>query len=379
MTAPTPVPAPGKSRSKKKYPPHLLVRLRKLRQRMRKASLDAVLITYPRDIRYLTNFIGEDSWMFVSSREVIILSDSRFEEEIAINSLFCTAVIRTGAMHLAAAAQIQDHRWRKVGIQTEHLTVQLHQALAKEVGPRKLKPITNWLIEQRAIKDATELRHIRRAIRIQQDAFEQLRTEIKTGMTEQQVTARLEFLMRDAGGEGPSFPTIVAAGTNSSLPHAIPGAAKIKRGEPILIDFGTVVGGYCSDLTRVIHRGPLKRDLREVYRVVLEAQQAAIRIIKPGVKLKDVDKVARKIIDEAGYGDRFGHGLGHGIGLDIHELPTLSGRSKGTLQPGHVVTVEPGIYLPGVGGVRIEDDVLVTKTGRSVLSNLKRDAESAII
>jgi Xaa-Pro aminopeptidase len=346
---------------------------------MKKSGLDGLLITYPRDIQYLTDFTGEDSWLVVTARQLWILSDFRLEEQIARSSPFAKAVIRTKAMQKAAAEVIGDLKLRRIGFQSEHMTVQTHKVLAGEVGVRKLKPINGWLVEQRAVKDEVELKHIRRAIRIQQQAFKQLREEVRLGMTELEITALLENHMREGGGEGPSFPIIVATGPNSSLCHAIPGKSRVRKGQPLLIDFGTVSGGYCSDMTRVLSFGPLRKPLDEVYKVVLEAQQAAIEAIKPGVKLRDVDAVARKIIADAGYGDRFGHGLGHGIGLDIHEQPVLSGKVKGLLQPGHVVTVEPGIYLPGVGGIRIEDDVEVTAKGRRVLSNLPKTPKSAII
>jgi Xaa-Pro aminopeptidase len=176
-----------------------------------------------------------------------------------------------------------------------------------------------------------------------------------------------------------SFPSIIAADANASLPHAVPGKKKIKAGGIVLIDWGAKWGGYCSDLTRVVAVGKMKPKIREIYKIVLDAQVAAIDAIAPGKRLCDIDAVARRAIDKAGYGERFGHSLGHGIGLDIHEQPVLAAKAKGELRPGQVVTVEPGIYLPGVGGVRIEDDVLVTPRGRKVLSDLPKSLESAII
>lgn len=346
---------------------------------MKESGLDGLLISYSRDIQYLTDFTGEDSWLLVTARQLWILSDFRLEEQIARSSPFAKAVIRTKAMQKAAAEVIGDLKLRRIGFQAEHMTVQAHKALTNEISARKLKPINGWLVEQRAVKDEVELKHIRRAIRIQQQAFKQLREDVRLGMSELEITALLESHMREGGGEGPSFPIIVATGPNSSLCHAIPGKSPVRKGQPLLIDFGTVSGGYRSDMTRVLSFGPLRKPLDEVYKVVLEAQQAAIAAIGPGVKLKAVDAVARKIIADAGYGDRFGHGLGHGIGLDIHEQPVLSGKVTGVLEPGHVVTVEPGIYLPGVGGIRIEDDVEVTAKGRRVLSNLPKTPKSAII
>ncbi|HEX7010598.1 MAG TPA: M24 family metallopeptidase, partial [Phycisphaeraceae bacterium] len=188
------------------------------------------------------------------------------------------------------------------------------------------------------------------------------------------------YQMRKLGADGPSFPTIVAADASASLPHAIPGPRKLRKNGIVLIDWGARWGGYCSDLTRVVALGRMPPKLREIYQIVLDAQLAAIDAIAPGKPLKEVDAAARRLIERAGYGRQFGHSLGHGIGLDIHEMPTLSPRSdKGELEPGHVVTVEPGIYLPGIGGVRIEDDVLVTPRGAQVLSRLPKDLKSAMI
>ena len=203
---------------------------------------------------------------------------------------------------------------------------------------------------------------------------------LKPGQHEAELAAFLEYRVRALGADGVSFPTIVAADANAALPHAIPGRRKLKAGSSVLIDWGARFGGYCSDMTRVVALGKMKPKVREIYQIVLDAQLAAIDAIKPGVRQVDVDRVARDVIDQAGYGEQFGHGLGHGLGLDIHEAPRLSPLAgDGVLQPGHVVTVEPGIYLPGQGGVRIEDDVLVTERGHRVLTDLPKTLESAII
>jgi len=239
--------------------------------------------------------------------------------------------------------------------------------------------VYDGLLMQRAVKTPEEVSLIRKALAIQQEAFKRTCRFIKPGRSEVEVAAYLEYEMRKLGADGPSFNTIIAADANASLPHAIPGKKKIRKGGIVLIDWGAKYGGYCSDLTRVVGVGAMSRKMREVYQVVLDAQMAAIDAIAPGKKLADIDKVARDIITRAGYGKAFGHSLGHGIGLDIHEQPTLASRSVGELQPGHIVTVEPGIYLPGVGGVRIEDDVLVTPRGGQVLSSLPKSLESAMI
>ncbi|RKY23956.1 MAG: Xaa-Pro dipeptidase, partial [Planctomycetota bacterium] len=230
----------------------------------------------------------------------------------------------------------------------------------------------------RAIKDSGELKLIRQAIRIAQSAFLELTANGPgqlIGRTEGQVAAELEYLIRQAGAQGAAFDIIVAAGANSSKPHHTPGATKIKFDQPVLFDWGAKVGGYCSDLTRVVFPGKIPPKFREIYDVVRQAQQAGIDAVRASVRCTTPDAAARAVIEQAGYGEQFTHSLGHGIGLDIHEAPGLARKSAGAsevLRAGMVVTVEPGIYLPGLGGVRIEDDVLVTATGCRRLTRLGR-------
>lgn len=361
------------------WPDHLSARLKSLRRRIDAASVDALLVTNPTDVRYLTDFPGDDSWAVVSPRAVTLISDSRFDEQINQACPYVKKVIRSGPIVDALADAVGGMKIQSLGIQADHLTVQTHAKLADKLGANRLKSTDGWLLAQRAVKDATELRSIRRAIALHEQAYMQTMDQIRPGMSENEVATLLEYNMRWIGGEGPSFSTIVAIGPNAALPHHVPGRTRVKPNIPILIDSGTKANGYGSDLTRVIALGGMSQKLIDVYKVVLEAQQAAIEAIRPGAKLKDVDAVARQIIDDAGYGDYFGHGLGHGIGLAIHEQPTLSPRSDGELAENNVVTVEPGVYLPGIGGVRIEDDVLVTARGRRKLTTLPNDLDSAII
>ena len=362
-------------------PLHLRDRLRSLQGRLRDHDVDALLAANPRDIRYLTGFAGDDSWAVIPVRGsgVNVISDFRFDEQIQREAPHARRIIRKGAITDALKQLVDRRKIEKLGVQAEHVTLSLRKAIAKKIGARRICELDDGLLNQRAVKTDDEIRAIRKALRIQQQAFEETCEFIEPGQTEIEVAAYLEYRMRALGADGTSFPTIVAVDANASLPHAVPGKKKVKQGGSILIDWGARADGYCSDLTRMVALGKFKPKVREIYDIVLEAQQAAIDAIAPGVSKKDVDKVARDIITEAGYGDRFGHGLGHGIGLDVHEQPTLSTRSTGALAPGQVVTVEPGIYLPGVGGVRIEDDVLVTERGRRVLSRLPKSPESAMI
>jgi Xaa-Pro aminopeptidase len=368
-----------KKKSSRRWPDHLSDRLRRLRGRMAEQKLDALLINCPQDIRYLTGFSGEDSWALITGRNVVILSDRRFEEELSADAPYARALMRRKSLAQELGKLVQGQRVRKVGFQAEHLTVAGRRAIVKHIAASKLRETSGWLLQLRSIKTAEELPPLRKAIDIQQRALKQTLRRIRPGMTEKRVCAMLEYAMRELGADGPSFGTIIAAGANSSIPHYRPGDVKIKSRSPILIDFGALYRGYHSDMTRVVAFDAFPRKIAEIYQIVREAQQAGIEAIRPGVPLKDVDAAARKVIQKAGYGRQFGHSLGHGIGLEIHEEPRLSWLSTGELEPGHVVTVEPGIYLPGIGGVRLEDDVLVTERSYRNLCSLPTDLESAII
>lgn len=363
------------------YPPHLRQRVKAACDRLTRKRVRALLITNPRDIRYLTGFVGDDSWAVLTAKStaVTVLTDFRFQEQVQDEAPHVRVRVRKAGLSEELATLMKKDRLRRLAIQPAHVTLAQRKAIARKIGSGRLVQIDDGLLGQRAVKDAQEIAAIQRALKIQQEAFRRTVRRIKPGQTEQEIAAFLEYQMRLLGADGPSFPTIVAADANASLPHAVPGSRKVRRGGIVLIDWGARWRGYCSDLTRVVAIGKMPRKIREVYQVVLDAQLAAIDAIKPGVALKEVDAVARRIITKAGYGKHFGHSLGHGLGLDIHEQPTLSAKSKGHLQPGQVVTVEPGVYLPGVGGVRIEDDVLVTQRGRRVLSDLPKDLESTMI
>ena len=370
-----------KRTSKSKPPAHLADRVRALQKRLKQTGASALLVTNPCDIRYLTGFIGDDSWALIPMRglKAYILSDFRFEEQIQKEASHAKAIMRKKSLAEELAGLTKILRADRIAIQPDYTTLAARKTLVKYLGAKRLLVTDDGLLQQRAVKDAGEVKAIRKALSIQQQAFRETCDFIKPGQCEYEVAAYLEYRMRALGADGVSFPSIVAADANASLPHAIPGPRKLKAGGIVLIDFGAKWGGYCSDLTRVVALGKMKPKMREIYQIVLDAQMAAIDAIGPGKKLSDIDAVARGVIEKAGYGERFGHSLGHGIGLDIHEQPVLAGKAKGELEPGQVVTVEPGIYLPGLGGVRIEDDVLVTPRGHKVLSDLPKSLESAII
>ena len=359
----------------------LINRIKCVQQRMDDWKVDALLITNRSDIRYLTGFVGDDSWALLRRRSAIVhvLSDSRFEGQIRKEAPQVRAVMRKASLSDELAKLTKRFKLKKIALQGDYVTLKQKQALGKAVGASRLKVVDDGMLLQRAIKSPREVRFIEEALRIQQRAYRATLKFMRPGHREFEIAAYLEYQMRKLGADKPSFPSIIAADANAAQPHAIPGPRKVRKGGIVLFDWGARLNGYCSDLTRVVALGSMSRKMREIYQIVLDAQLAAIAAIAPGVKLADLDKVARDVIQLAGYGKQFGHSLGHGIGLNIHEQPGLSSRAKGVLQPGHVVTVEPGIYLPGSGGVRIEDDVLVTRSGGRVLSRLPKTLESAII
>jgi Xaa-Pro aminopeptidase len=355
-------------------PDYIRSRWDTLRTRMREKKVDAALITDFTDVAYLTDFGGDDSYLFVTDKAVQLISDSRYEEEIAADCPWVESIMRKVPMAGFAAEFIKKSGAKRVGFDPMRLTVYLAESLRKDAGV-ELVELKQFILEQREVKDAREVDLIRKAARIAEKAFREVKKEVKPGMTEREIAGRLEYLMRVGGSDRPAFPTIIAAGPRGSLPHARATDRKVEAKDQILFDWGAYSGKYNSDLTRVTWLGSMPAELRKVYDIVLEAQQAAIAAVAPGKTGKEVDAVARGLIEKAGYKERFGHGLGHGLGRDVHEWPVLTYHKDGEkkLVPGNVVTVEPGIYLPGVGGVRIEDDVLVTPTGHEVLTDLEKD------
>ena len=363
------------------YPPVLKDRVKQTQKRIREWGADALLLTNEPDIRYLTGFHGEASWAIVPARssKLTVISDSRFDEEIDRQAPQVTKVIRKAGLTEEVKKIAGKKSFKRVALQKNHVSMVVHEAIQKKLGKRRLMYVDDGMLDQRAIKDKGEIALIKKAGQIQCEALKKTLKFIKPGMTENVIAGHLEYQMRLAGAEDYAFNSIVAADGNAALPHAIPDKKKVRKGGVLLIDWGAMYEGYRSDMTRTYALGKWPRKMEEVYKIVLEAQLTAIDAIAPGESLKKIDKIARDIITKAGYGKEFGHSLGHGIGLNVHESPNLHKKAKGVLEPNQVVTVEPGIYLRGVGGVRIEDDILVTAKGHKVLTNLPSDFKSAII
>lgn len=354
-------------------------RIARCRRAMTKRRIKAFLITSRTDQYYLTGFTGEDSALLITPQKVHVITDNRFEQSLNQECPWAQRWLRRQQLTDEVGNVCKQLKLRSLAVQPSNMTLADHAALKKQAGRTRLVLAPPILADMRSIKDAAELATMRKAIKVAQDAFETMRRTIRIGQTEREMAARLEYEMQKLGAAGPSFATICAEGPNAALPHAFPGRRKVKKGSAILFDWGAKVDFYCSDLTRMVFVDSIPKRLGEVYGVVLEAQQRAIAGLRPGARMCDIDAIARTHIGDAGYGEYFGHGLGHGLGLNVHEAPSLSWRSKQKLEAGMLVTVEPGIYLPGVGGVRIEDDVLITAKGRRVLSRLDKTLEGAVL
>lgn len=352
-------------------------RVRRLRATLRKQELDGLLITNHADIHYLTGFHGEATIGVLTSRSFTLITDFRLLEDVEVARPVATPYIRPSGFVEALKDVTDGANLNRIGFQPEHATVEMKSTLGKGVGVRKLVPAPGVVSDLRLIKDEGEVKLIRKAVKIQQEALLATLDQIGPGMSELEVCALLEYEMKVRGSTDPAFDPIVAAGPNGSKPHATPGKAKLRDGAPLLIDWGATHAGYRSDMTRTFSFTKWKPKMREIYEITREAYLAGIAAVKPGVTCGEVDAAARDLIADAGYGAQFGHSLGHGIGLDVHELPRVNKDSKTVLKPGMIVTIEPGIYLPGVGGVRIEDDILVTEKGHRNLCSLPTDMEWA--
>lgn len=357
-------------------------RRKKLISQLKAQSLDALLVTSVTNVRYLTGFTGDSSWLLVGPKLSVILSDGRYRTQLEEECPGLDAVIRPVDQKLTACAAVEfgKAKARKIGFEQDVLTVGLQSTVASGMPSVEWIPTRDLVEDLRQIKDSEEVTEIVKAVNLAQRAFTAMRATLRGELTERQIAHDLEHTIRGLGGEGAAFPPIVAVGDRAALPHYRAGHVQVAESGLLLVDWGAVSpGGYRSDLTRVLVTSKLSSKLEQVYGVVLKSQLAAIAAMGPGVSTKTVDRAARSVIENAGFGKYFSHGLGHGIGLDIHEAPRLSPQVEATLQPGMVVTVEPGIYLPGVGGVRIEDDVLITRDGAEVLTSTPKSWDEMFV
>jgi Xaa-Pro aminopeptidase len=342
-------------------------RVARLRAACARRGPAGFLATHLPNVRWLCGFTGSAGALLALPREAVFFTDFRYRVQSAREVRATARVEHVGGAVQAIAARVRRARVRSVGFEAERMTVAMHAELTAALPGVELVPLRGTVEALRAVKDRGEIASVRRALAVAGRALASTVARL-AGRTEIDVAERLRTAIRREGGEQESFPTIVASGASAAQPHAVPTNARIGGGKLVVIDFGVRLGGYCSDTTRTYSPGKWDMKSKEIYRVVLEAQRAAIATIRPGAKASDVDAAARGVIERAGYGKCFGHGTGHGVGLEVHELPVLSPKSGDILAPGMIVTVEPGIYVEKFGGVRIEDMLLVTQGGAEVLS-----------
>jgi Xaa-Pro aminopeptidase len=355
-------------------------RLDRLRARFSDAGVDALLVTRLANIRYLTGFTGSAGMLLVRPDDAVLVSDGRYGEQARSQlhdaGVVATIEIRTTAAEQRAVLASAVGVAVRIGLEDHGVTWAQQRELADafaSVGALDVVPAGAVVEELRRVKDDGEVDRIAAACAIADDAFAAMLPRLAEGPTEREFALALEFAMRERGATHMSFDPIIAAGPNGAMPHSRPTDRPIGRNELVVCDFGCVVDGYCSDMTRTVSVGDPGPDARRLYDLVLASQQAGRDAVGSGVECAAIDRVCRDVISDAGYGEAFSHGTGHGVGLEIHEAPRVASSAAGTLLVGDVVTVEPGVYLPGVGGVRIEDTVVVTASGSRPLTHTPKD------
>jgi Xaa-Pro aminopeptidase len=346
----------------------------RLLERLPDADIDVLLVTSLVNVRYLTGYTGSNGIALVGADTRTFITDFRYVEQAA-EEVYPAFDRRRSTQHLLEGVEeALESGDLRLGFEAAHMSVSEHAQLRELLPPRIELVATNGLVEElRAVKEPEEVAAIAAAAALADAAFAQVMAGGLTGRTERELALMLDYEVRRLGAARPSFDPIVAAGPHGALPHARPRDEPVPLGELVVIDWGAQLDGYCSDCTRTVATGAIDGEAHEIYQLVLDAQLAALEEVKPGAVGRDVDSVPRAAITAGGHGEHFGHGLGHGVGLEVHEAPRLSQPSEAVLAPGNVVTVEPGIYMPGRFGVRIEDLVVVTDAGREILTSISKE------
>lgn len=344
-------------------------RVQKLRRALKKSGLDGFFVCGRENTRYLTGFAGTYSVIALDSEGAWFVTDPRYGEaaEKDLGGQFEILLKTSQNTKSFWKDFLAERGWKSAGFEGS-VPYNNYEMLRSNCPKLKLEEAEQLILELRARKDEAELAAIRKAVRLADRIMKRAIAMLRPGLSEAEVSRQIRFWAEEMGGVGESFPNIVAAGRNSSRPHHHPGKKKLKAGDPVTIDLGVIADGYCSDLTRTVALGQSAKEFEHIYEVCLAANEAAIAAIKPGMTGAQADAKARAVIEEAGYGEFFGHGLGHGVGVEIHEAPRLAPSSEQKLYAGNVVTIEPGIYVPRKFGVRIEDYAVLVKGGAEVLS-----------
>jgi Xaa-Pro aminopeptidase len=344
-------------------------RQRRLEATLAASGVDAFLVTHLPNVRYLCGFSGSSGMIALARGKRVLFTDGRYTTQARQEAQALRVVIARGPLLEEAGAWLGRQRVRRIAVEAQHMTLAAHGALLRALPSKtRLKPLAGVVDQQRMIKEPEEVALIRSAVRLGSSLFDRALKILRPGVTEAEVAGEIEYAARRGGAQGMAFETIVAGGRRSALPHGVASAQPITNKGFVVLDFGVILGGYCSDMTRTVHMGRASSQAREMYQVVREAQEQAVAAVRAGVKAGEVDYAARRVLQKAGLGRYFTHSTGHGLGLEIHEPPRLGKSQTEVLEPGMVVTIEPGVYVAGRGGVRIEDVVVVTAKGCEVLT-----------
>ncbi|MGC7873522.1 M24 family metallopeptidase [Desulfosporosinus sp. SYSU MS00001] len=348
-----------------------MTRLERMRQQMQEENIDTYVVLRPENGRYLSGFTGGEATLVITLERSFLLTDFRYIEQAKEQSPDFE-IVKTGHEHFSAMGDM-GLQSKRVGFEGDFITYTDYEKLRQSFAQSELLSLPSLINNLRSVKDDQEIPLIRQAVQIADEAFAEVLKAIEVGQTEEEIGLNLEFSMRRRGASGGSFEFIVASGLRSAMPHGTASPKKVQMGEFLTMDFGAIYQGYCSDITRTVFLGEPTEKHRELYAIVLAAQRAGIAAVAPGRTGREVDAAARNIIEDAGFGEYFGHGLGHSVGLAIHEGPNFNQREERVIEPGMVLTVEPGIYIPDWGGIRIEDMVLVTEDGCEVLTRAPKE------
>jgi Xaa-Pro aminopeptidase len=343
-------------------------RLEEVRQKIRESQLQGFLVTHLSNIRFLTGFTGSHAALFIQENHSILVTDGRYRSQAHEEVRGPKIVVSAGSLLRALSQNLRLGKRERIGFEANSIDFMMFENVKSIFDRARLVPLSLVVEDVRVTKDSVELANIRDAIAITDRVFKEILTILKPGIRELEVSGEISYLHKCYGAESDGFDPIVASGIRGSLPHGRASEKKIASGEMVTLDFGCRFRGYHSDLTRTVAVGKPSAAMKKIYRIVLEAQQETIDFAQAGIRSASLDRVARRCIELAGFGKQFNHSLGHGIGLEVHELPRISKRSQERLRENCVITIEPGIYVPKVGGVRIEDDILITRHGREVLS-----------
>lgn len=348
-------------------------RVQALRKKMAERGIPALLITNPYNRRYISGFTGSSGYALVTEKEALFLTDFRYIEQAKEQAPHFQVIKHEQKVVTTIKSELERLNIQRLGVEQNHVVHSTFMAYSEDLKPIELVGVEGLVESLRAIKDEAEIAIMQEAAKIADAAYDHILTYVRPGITERDVAIELEFFMRRQGAKQSSFDIIVASGYRSALPHGVASEKVIAKGEFVTLDFGALYKGYCSDLTRTFVVGPATDRHHEIYSIVLEAQLNALNLRK-GMIGREADALARDIIAGKGYGDNFGHSTGHGLGMEVHDVaPSLAPKSEITLQPGMVVTVEPGIYIPGFGGVRIEDDVVIREDGIQILTQATKE------